>query len=83
MADQEVRLGEVVATTIVCSSCGDARTDEPDYTPLQPMMDQPLGWYSGDDGELCPKDMAELMATGNRQPYRYHEAGGGIGVTSR
>lgn len=53
------------APPVVCSMCGKKRTIEPDYTPMQPMTGKPLGWYSGDDGEICPHDIAELMNLGN------------------
>lgn len=49
-----------------CSDCGKTRTNEPDYTFIQPITGQPLGWYSGDDGEFCPDDIAKLMNMGNR-----------------
>lgn len=46
-----------------CGVCGRERTlaDVNDYTPLQAIMGAPLGWYSGDDGELCPEDMTKIM----------------------
>jgi hypothetical protein len=66
---------------VVCSQCGVTRTDEPDYSAIQPMTGQPLGWYSGDDGEICPKDIAELMATSNLRTYAYHLPGGGVAST--
>lgn len=42
-----------------CSLCGRERTidDAYDYNPLQAMTGKPLGWYSGDDGEVCPECM--------------------------
>lgn len=47
----------------ICGSCGRGRTlaDTYDYNPLQVVTGQPLGWYSGDDGEVCPKCMTELL----------------------
>jgi len=72
----------VVEQTCSEHGCTTNRTDEPDYSPIQAMTGQPLGWYSGDDGEFCPKHIAGLMALGNRQPYRYFEPGGTIGITS-
>jgi hypothetical protein len=54
----------------------------PDYSPVQLMTDQALGWYSGDDGEFCPQHIAELVAMGNRQRYTYYQADGTIGATS-
>ena len=35
--------------------------DAYDYNPLQVITRQPLGWYSGDDGELCPECMTKTM----------------------
>ena len=32
-----------------------------DYTPMQMMTGQPLGWYSGPDGEVCPEDMEKNL----------------------
>lgn len=49
-----------------CSSCWRERTtlDTLDYHPIQVVLGQTLGWYSGDDGELCPQCMAKTL---NRQ----------------
>ena len=45
-----------------CAVCGRERTaDDRDYSPLQVIHGRPLGWYSGDDGEICPEDFAKLM----------------------
>lgn len=42
-----------------CSLCrrerGITGMDAYDYTPMQVVTGQPLGWYSGDDGEFCPE----------------------------
>lgn len=52
--------------------CNKVRTDEPDYSAIQVMFENGvLGWYSGDDGELCPPHMAALMELGNKRSYRY------------
>ena len=50
-----------------CSDCGRERTiqDAYDYSPLQVVTGQPLGWYSGSDGEICPEDMAKMMGQAN------------------
>lgn len=53
----------------VCSLCHRARTlgdplhpmDSYDYTPMQAMTGQPFGWYSGDDGEVCPECMRKTV----------------------
>lgn len=46
-----------------CGACGRERTlnDVNDYSPLQAITGAPLGWYSGDDGEICPQDMTKMM----------------------
>jgi hypothetical protein len=36
--------------------------DSYDYSPLQVITGKPLGWYSGDDGEVCPEDMTKMLA---------------------
>jgi hypothetical protein len=50
-----------------CIDCGRERTiqDAYDYSPLQVVTGQPLGWYSGPDGEICPEDMAKMMGRAN------------------
>ena len=59
---------------VVCSQCGKVRTsDIPDYTPTQAVVPGlKLGWYSGKDGEICPKDIAQLMSDVNRRTYSYY-----------
>lgn len=51
-----------------CERCGRERTlrDAYDYSPLQVITGQRLGWYSGDDGEICPECMTELIGRANR-----------------
>lgn len=46
-----------------CSDCGRERTiqDCNDYNPLQVITGHPLGWYSGDDGEVCPECMTRML----------------------
>ncbi|QDH92497.1 hypothetical protein SEA_DMITRI_55 [Gordonia phage Dmitri] len=46
-----------------CSMCQRERTlaDAYDYNPLQIITGQPVGWYSGDDGEVCPQCMAKTL----------------------
>jgi len=46
-----------------CAMCGRERTfrDAYDYNPLQVVTGQPLGWYSGDDGEVCPECMTKTI----------------------
>lgn len=51
-----------------CGMCGRERTlegmDAYDYSALQVISNQPLGWYSGDDGEVCPEDMEKMVRGG-------------------
>lgn len=51
-----------------CSICRRPRgltgMDAYDYSPMQVMSGQPLGWYSGDDGEICPEDMEKNLRSG-------------------
>jgi hypothetical protein len=35
--------------------------DAYDYNPLQVVTGQPVGWYSGDDGEVCPECMTKTL----------------------
>lgn len=53
-----------------CGSCRRERTlgdsaehpmDAYDYTPMQVITGQRLGWYSGDDGEVCPECMEQMI----------------------
>jgi hypothetical protein len=48
-----------------CSLCRRDRTIHGmaayDYNPIQAITGAALGWYSGDDGELCPECMAKSM----------------------
>ena len=46
-----------------CGECRRERTlaDAYDYNPIQVLTGVPLGWYSGDDGEVCPQCMEKLM----------------------
>jgi hypothetical protein len=56
---------EVESVVPKCGMCGRERTlqgaDVNDYTPLQVIAGAPLGWYSGDDGEVCPEDMTNII----------------------
>ena len=48
-----------------CGLCLRERTlqgmDAYDYSPLQVLSGQPVGWYSGADGEVCPECMTRLL----------------------
>jgi len=50
-------------TIPVCGACQRERTiqDAYDYNPLQVVTGLPLGWYSGDDGEMCPECMTKML----------------------
>ncbi|WP_237085781.1 hypothetical protein [Mycobacteroides abscessus] len=54
--------------TTKCGPCGRERTlrDAYDYNPLQVISGQALGWYSGEDGEICPECMTALIGRANR-----------------
>jgi hypothetical protein len=53
-----------------CSMCRRERTigmgehpmDAYDYSPLQVIGGKSVGWYSGDDGEMCPECMTRTLA---------------------
>lgn len=49
-----------------CHICGKERTDEPDYNPMQVILGHPFGWYSGDDGEICPDCFTDILKGGNQ-----------------
>ncbi|QFG08136.1 hypothetical protein [Gordonia rubripertincta] len=53
----------MTATTPTCDLCARERTltDVNDYNPVQAITGAPLGWYSGDDGEVCPECMERTM----------------------
>lgn len=48
-----------------CIICGRERTvmgmDAYDYSPMQVITGQPVGWYTGDDGQMCPEDMTKIL----------------------
>ena len=53
--------------TPTCVDCGRVRTpDDADYSPVQVVFGVALGWYSGDDGEMCGACMAAVMKGGKR-----------------
>ena len=49
-----------------CSLCRRECTldDAYDYHPIQAITGKPLGWYSGDDGEVCPECMTKTLRGG-------------------
>lgn len=53
--------------SVECMEC--KREKEPtddDYNPMQVVFGAQLGWYSGDDGELCGECMSDLIRKANR-----------------
>ncbi len=49
-----------------CDLCGRARRDdEPAYDPFVWLAQNRAGWYSGDDGELCPSCLSALIQRAN------------------
>ena len=48
-----------------CSLCHRERTlqDTFDYHPLQMLTGAPLGWYAGNDGQLCPECCTATLRT--------------------
>ncbi len=48
---------------IVCDDCGRARTlaDDYDYTPLQIGTGRPLGWFNGDNEQMCGECLTATM----------------------
>jgi hypothetical protein len=40
---------------------GEHKMDMYDYNPMQVINNAALGWYSGDDGQLCPEDMEKMI----------------------
>lgn len=57
---------ETEALVPTCGMCGRERTleDAYDYNPIQVVSGKPLGWYSGDDGEICSEDMEKMIRGG-------------------
>ena len=52
-----------------CLQCGRERTaQDRDYSPLQVLTGRAIGWYSGDDGEVCGACMARIVG-GLRCPH--------------
>lgn len=52
-------------TAPTCDSCGTTRhPSEQDYSPIQVVTGQDLGWYSGDDGEICGSCMTQVIRGG-------------------
>jgi hypothetical protein len=65
----KLRKAEVMAPPAVatpkCGVCGRERgiegMDTYDYNPIQVVTNRRFGWYSGDDGEVCPQDMEKMI----------------------
>lgn len=48
-----------------CHECHRDRTPQDhDYDPSQPVAGTPVGWYSGDDGEICGACMTRMIGGG-------------------
>lgn len=60
---QEIESAQTFSRT--CAMCKRERTlegmDAYDYNPIQALTGKPLGWYSGDDGEVCPECMTKTI----------------------
>ena len=49
-------------TPVECDQCFRVKNEsDDDYNPMQIFLGQPIGWYSGDDGELCGDCMTAIM----------------------
>lgn len=47
---------------VKCVACGrERKPSDFDYSPIQVITNAELGWYSGDDGEICPEDMTKTI----------------------
>ena len=58
----------IVPTCDVCHRQRDPfahREDINDYTPIQLVTGAPLGWYSGDDGEICGSCLLDMIVRAN------------------
>lgn len=61
-----------MSTPPTCGACQRERTlgdpehpmDAYNYTPMQVLTGQPFGWYSGDDGQVCPECMTTSVRGG-------------------
>ncbi len=49
-----------------CATCHRERTlegmDVYDYSPIQVVTGNPVGWYSDGDTELCPECMTKMLS---------------------
>lgn len=56
-----------------CSMCGRARgvegMDVHDYSPFQVVMNQPLGWYSHKEEQMCPECITDLLIRANKVAF--------------
>lgn len=60
---------EAAIQRVKCDRCARRRgLDDPDYSPAQAMFGQPLGWYSGDDGEFCGECLEAIIRPGTKKP---------------
>lgn len=55
-----------MSEAVKCEQCGrERRAEDLDYNPMQAIFGGSLGWYSGDDGEMCGTCLQELMTHAN------------------
>lgn len=63
----DAMLQEVIPYQVpTCSLCSRERDpyrpmDAYDYNPLQVLSGLPVGWYTGDDGNVCPECMTKTL----------------------
>ena len=65
--NRDMKVGESSADqTTTCNNCDRERTERDclDYDAMQVIFGRPLGWYSGDDGEICGECMTEILRGG-------------------
>lgn len=61
-----------------CNRCNKQRTTEPDYNPVNVIMDHTVGWFSNIDysEEFCPDCMVKMVNEGGQRStgrQRTHE----------
>ena len=45
----------------ICDVCSRERAYKKDYSPLQVLKGESIGWYSAEDGEMCGSCMGGLI----------------------
>lgn len=53
---------------VKCNQCNKPRTNEPNYSPLDVVLNHKVGWYSHveDHEEFCPDCMVKMLNEGNK-----------------